>query len=272
MALGPSMVIIPIFFAYHGIASGINLFLIILIIVLSASMPWIVTKIRALPKQQTGHGSAVRAVAGYAAPLTIAAIIDIVAKLLAPFYLAAVRSTEDVGAWSTGRNLMGPVQVILIGLANSAIPLARGGYAKDGRRGAIHETIILARWMIPLYLIPLALIFWWAPAIIGIVFGVVYEGSDTILRIYCIAYLIMGANTLFSSLLTALGSVRQQVVVSILSAVIYLGGLPFALAHWGGVGVAGMAIAGEISSLCVLIVYYFCYHRGPPEPRTYIHG
>ncbi len=255
--LSPGIILIPFLLLTPNLADNPVSYLFCVVVSLT-TMHWMVYKdIKQLPTIKSIKGKGGGALKPYAIPLFSSALIETICKRLAPYLLAFIQSTKEVGAWSAGRLLMGPMQVILIGLSNSSVPLARKAFVEEGKKGLLREIKKLLIFTFFFYIIPIVVTFSWADKIIFLAFGVVFKGSVAILRLYCICFAIMGVSIIFSTYLTARGIVRQQVVISIISSALYVFCLPVVTYRWGAIGIAGLSIAGEITSVLIYLIYSF---------------
>ncbi|MCK7598408.1 hypothetical protein M0G74_14095 [Microbulbifer sp. CAU 1566] len=192
----------------------------------------------------------------YGKPLIIAASIEIACKRIAPYVMAISAGALEAGAWAVGRLLVGPSQLILLGIINSALPQLRHCYAKGDLLMASAKYFQNVTLVLVLYMLPLVAIFVFAEWFIHLIIGEVYVGAVETLKIYCAAFIIMGIGSLLSLYLNALGEVRQQVPMSFASSIVYVIGLIHILGNKGGAtSVAGLAFVSEVVSLAVLIFF-----------------
>lgn len=194
----------------------------------------------------------------YGRHLMLAATIEISFKRMAPYIMTLGAGVLEAGVWAVGRLLVGPAQIILMGIINTALPVLRGAYVKDGIRSLRIKFYANAALVFVLYMTPLLIINIYAEQIIEIVIGEVYAGAVEVLQAYCLAFAVMGLNSLASLYLNARGEVKQQVAVSIAGSAISIFGILYIFQNEvGAIGIASLAIISEIFSFIVLLAYVF---------------
>lgn len=258
----PSVIILPtiLFFVPAELPSNIlNIFIIAIYILLVLSS--ILIKITPSFKNELvlkNHRFVWISYFKYGKDLITAAIIETVFKRLAPYFMVIGAGVAEAGTWAIGRLLVGPALVILLGISNAALPAMRKAYASEGINELNREFKSTCLTMLGLYFIPLLLLAFYASFFIKLLIGTIYPGSEETLQVYCVAFFIMGGNTLISTYLQARGNVRQQLIASVLSSVIYLLGLLYIVPNEiGAVGIANLALVSEFATIIVYVVYMF---------------
>lgn len=192
----------------------------------------------------------------YARPLMYAASLEVVLKRTAPYIMVLGAGLVEGGVWAIARLLIGPPQIVLTGLISSALPPLREAFVKFGSYSMFK---LLGRYfviLLVLYFFPLIIIGCFASDIIGMVVGEEYKSAGSALQIYTVAFLVMGLNSLAGVLLNAIGEVRQQIVLSVVTGVAYLVGSVFIYINsYGAEGVATLAFISEILALIVLSIF-----------------
>lgn len=192
----------------------------------------------------------------YARPLMYAASLEVALKRTAPYIMVLGAGLAEGGIWAIARLLIGPPQVVLTGLISSALPPLREASVKFGRYSMFK---LLGRYfviLLVLYFLPLILIGCFASSIIGMIVGEEYISAGRALQLYTAAFLVMGFNSLAGVLLNAIGEVRQQISLSVVTGVTYLVGSGFIYVNsYGAEGIATLAFISEVLALIVLSTF-----------------
>jgi O-antigen/teichoic acid export membrane protein len=191
----------------------------------------------------------------YGKPLLLAAAIETAFKRLSPYLMTISAGVAEAGVWAAARTVIGPAQVILLGVMNTALPAMRRAYSEQGYVGLNGELKKYSLLLFTLYLVPLIVLATFSDIAIRVLIGVSYPGAGETLIIYCAAFSVMGFNSLSSNYLQAVAFVKQQVIISTLSSLIYLLGMIYIVSN--GVGSVGIAYLSFISEIITAFFYFF---------------
>jgi len=198
----------------------------------------------------------------YGRPLLLAAAIDVIFKHTAPYIMVMGAGALEAGVWAVGRLLVGPAQIILMGIVNAALPVLRNAYVNEGVSFLRIKLLNNAVLVFFFYMLPLLVMGIYAELLIDIAIGEVYVGAVKTLQVYCVAFAVMGFTSLASLYLNACGEVRQQVSVSIASSSVYLLGILYIFQNQiGAIGIAMLVLVAEVVSFIVLSIYIIKFNK-----------
>ncbi|MBL7114473.1 MAG: hypothetical protein ISS35_01795 [Kiritimatiellae bacterium] len=184
------------------------------------------------------------------------------------FVVAAILGTTSAAVLHASRNLLMPVEMLLVGAGNFVTPRASSYFTKDGQKAL---RVFVKRWggiLSAITAIYCGLVAIYPQLLLQLLYGAKYSDATTIVRLWAVAFMLFALRRAPSIGLVAM---RRPDIIVKTGLLGFIVSLAVCIPTSATVGVSGAVlarIASEVGMLTVILTQYVTFKKDNSTPAS----